>query len=32
MIPVLHTANATDFSAFGIGVLTDTVSCEVTEE
>ena len=32
MIPVLHTANATDFSAFGIVVLTDTVSCEVTEE
>lgn len=32
MIPVLHTANATDFSTFGIGVLTDTVSCEVTEE
>ena len=32
MIPVLYTANATDFSTFGIGVLTDTISCEVTEE
>ena len=32
MIPVLYTANETDFSTFGIGVLTDTVSCEVTEE
>ena len=32
MIPVLYPANATDFSTFGLGVLTDTVSCEVTEE
>ena len=32
MIPVLYPANATDFSSFGLGVLTDTVSCEVTEE
>ena len=32
MIPVLYAANATDFSSFGHGVLTDTVSCEVTEE
>ena len=32
MIPVLYTANATDFSTFGLGVLTDTISCEVTEE
>ncbi len=32
MIPVLYSANATDFSSFGLGVLTDTVSCEVTEE
>ena len=32
MIPVLYLANATDFSSFGLGVLTDTVSCEVTEE
>lgn len=32
MIPVLYPANATDFSTFGLGVLTDTISCEVTEE
>ena len=32
MIPVLYPANAADFSSFGLGVLTDTVSCEVTEE
>ena len=32
MIPVLYPANATDFSFFGLGVLTDTISCEVTEE
>jgi phage minor structural protein len=32
MIPVLYPANATDFPSFGLGVLTDTVSCEVTEE
>ena len=32
MIPVLYAANATDFSSFGHGVLTDTISCEVTEE
>lgn len=32
MIPVLYPPNATDFSTFGRGVLTDTVSCEVTEE
>ena len=32
MIPVLYPATATDFSTFGLGVLTDTVSCEVTEE
>ena len=32
MIPVLYSANATDFSTFGLGVLTDTISCEVTEE
>ncbi len=32
MIPVLYPANATDFSSFGLGVLTDTVFCEVTEE
>ena len=32
MIPVLFPANTTDFSSFGLGVLTDTISCEVTEE
>lgn len=32
MIPVLYPPNAADFSTFGIGTLTDTVSCEVTEE
>lgn len=32
MIPVLYAANTADFSSFGLGVLTDTVSCEVTEE
>lgn len=32
MIPVLYPPNATDFFTFGIGVLTDTISCEVTEE
>lgn len=32
MIPVLYDANTTDFSSFGLGVLTDTISCEVTEE
>ena len=32
MIPVLYPPNATDFSTFGLGVLTDTISCEVTED
>src|SRR5574344_567114 len=32
MIPVLYPANATTFSTFGLAVLTDTISCEVTEE
>lgn len=32
MIPVLYPANTTDFSSFGLGVLTDTISCDVTEE
>lgn len=32
MIPVLYAPNTADFSTFGIGTLTDTVSCEVTEE
>ena len=32
MIPVLYAANATAFSSFGLGMLTDPLSCEVTEE
>ena len=32
MIPVLYASNAASFSTFGIGTLTDTISCEVTEE
>lgn len=32
MIPVLYLPNAADFSSFSLGVLTDTISCEVTEE
>lgn len=32
MMPVLYEANTTDFTTFGIGTLTDTVSCEITEE
>lgn len=32
MIPVLYPPNAADFSLFGLGVLTDPISCEVTEE
>ena len=32
MISVLYPPNASDFSTFGLGVLTDTISCEVTEE
>lgn len=32
MIPILYPPNASDFSTFGIGALTDTISCEVTEE
>lgn len=31
MIPVLYASSATDFTTFGIGALTDTISCEVTE-
>ena len=31
-IPVLYPPNTADFSTFGIGTLTDTISCEVTEE
>ena len=29
---VFYPPNAADFSSFGLGALTDTVSCEVTEE
>lgn len=32
MIPVLYPANTADLSTFGIGTLTDTIACEVTEE
>lgn len=32
MIPVLYRANATNFDTYGIGVLRDCTSCEVTEE
>lgn len=32
MIPVLYAPNSADFTTFGIGTLTDTISCEVTEE
>ena len=32
MIPVLYKADAVTFSTFGLGVLSDCISCEVTEE
>ena len=32
MIPVLYKADTTNFDTFGIGALSDTISCEVTEE
>lgn len=32
MIPVLFKSDATDFTTFGMGVLSDCISCEVTEE
>ena len=32
MIPVLYKADAITFSTFGLGVLSDCISCEVTEE
>lgn len=32
MIPVLYKADTTDFSTFGIGVLAECTSCQVTEE
>lgn len=32
MIPVLHPADSTSWASFGLGVLSDAVTCEVTEE
>lgn len=32
MIPILFKADATDFSTYGIGALTEALTCEVTEE
>lgn len=32
MIPILYKADSTEFNSFGIGVLSDSTSCEVTEE
>lgn len=32
MIPILYKEDTTNFATYGIGTLTDTVSCEVTEE
>ena len=32
MIPVLFKADAVEFDTYGIGVLADCISCEVTEE
>jgi len=32
MIPILFKANITDFSTFGVGALSDTIECQVTEE
>ena len=32
MIPILFSATSTSFDTFGIGVLKDTTSCEITEE
>lgn len=32
MIPILYKADATNFATYGIGALSDTISCEVTEE
>ena len=32
MIPVLFRANSTNFDTYGIGVLAECLSCEVTEE
>lgn len=32
MIPILYKADATNFTTYGIGALSDTISCEVTDE
>ena len=32
MIPLLFSANETQFNTFGLGALADTISCEITEE
>lgn len=32
MIPVLHPAESTNWATFGLGALSDAISCEVTEE
>lgn len=32
MIPILYKEDTTNFYTYGIGTLTDTISCEVTEE
>lgn len=32
MIPVLHPADSTSWASFGLGALSDAISCEVTEE
>ena len=32
MIPVLHPADSTSWASFGVGALTDAISCEVLEE
>ena len=32
MIPILYAASEIDFTTNGIGLLTDAVSCTVTEE
>ena len=32
MIPILYSASETSFASQGLGALTDTISCKVTEE
>lgn len=32
MIPILYKSDTTNFATYGIGALTDVISCEVTEE